>query len=131
MKNLYILEGREVIPAKDIFEWAEFFEDRGRRLIKQTQVQILNHRDYCVVSTVFLGIDHSFMEDGPPLVFETMVFGGLFDGRQVRAYTYTGAEECHTFMVARIKSPNAWLHEILDKVKWKTKWKLRRMCGKF
>lgn len=26
------------------------------------------------VSTVFLGIDHSFSEDGPPVLFETMVF---------------------------------------------------------
>lgn len=28
------------------------------------------------VSTVFLGIDHNFYGDGPPLLFETMVFGG-------------------------------------------------------
>ena len=95
--NLYILEGREVIPAKDLFEWADFFEDHKHRVIRQTTVKLFN-RNYCDVSTVFLGIDHSFMKDGPPLVFETMVFGGDFDGHQVRAYTYTGAEECHSFM---------------------------------
>jgi hypothetical protein len=32
----------------------------------------------CEVSTVFLGLDHRF-GDGPPIVFETMVFGGPFD----------------------------------------------------
>jgi len=26
------------------------------------------------VSTVWLGLDHSFSDDGPPLIFETMVF---------------------------------------------------------
>lgn len=31
------------------------------------------------VSTVWLGIDHSFTPDGPPLIFETMVFGGPMD----------------------------------------------------
>lgn len=30
----------------------------------------------CEVSTVFLGLDHSWTPGGPPLVFETMVFGG-------------------------------------------------------
>lgn len=27
------------------------------------------------VSTVLLVMDHSFLEDGPPVIFETMVFG--------------------------------------------------------
>lgn len=27
------------------------------------------------VSTIWLGLDHSFCSDGPPLIFETMVFG--------------------------------------------------------
>jgi hypothetical protein len=31
------------------------------------------------VSTVYLGLDHSFGE-GPPLIFETVVFGGRHDG---------------------------------------------------
>jgi hypothetical protein len=28
------------------------------------------------VSTVFLGLDHGFFPDEPPMVFETMIFGG-------------------------------------------------------
>lgn len=31
--------------------------------------------DELVISTVWLGIDHSFMRDGPPIIFETMIFG--------------------------------------------------------
>ena len=28
------------------------------------------------VSTVWLGIDHAYTEGGPPVIFETMIFGG-------------------------------------------------------
>lgn len=28
------------------------------------------------ISTVWLGLDHNFMGDGPPLIFETMIFVG-------------------------------------------------------
>ena len=34
------------------------------------------------VSTVWLGLDHSFRFDGPPLIFETLIFGGTLDGEQ-------------------------------------------------
>jgi hypothetical protein len=38
--------------------------------------------DDASVSTVWLGIDHSFWDDdGPPLIFETLVSGGHLDGR--------------------------------------------------
>lgn len=40
------------------------------------------------VSTVFLGIDHSF-RSGPPVLWETMVFGNSDDSRQTR---YRSAE---------------------------------------
>jgi hypothetical protein len=46
------------------------------------------------VSTVFLGMDHSFGE-GPPLIFETMIFGGEHDEFQDRCSTYAEAEEMH------------------------------------
>lgn len=39
------------------------------------------------VSTVFLGINHAY-NDGPPLIFETMVFGGKYSD-----YTYRYASE--------------------------------------
>lgn len=31
----------------------------------------------CEVSTVFLGLDHRFSDEGPPLVFESMAFWGI------------------------------------------------------
>ena len=42
-----------------------------------------------LVSTVFLGIDHSFGE-GPPILWETMIFDGPHDQFQER---YTSKEE--------------------------------------
>jgi len=35
------------------------------------------------VSTVFLGLDHAVW-DGPPMLFETMIFGGPHDNSQWR-----------------------------------------------
>ena len=51
----------------EMMTWAKDFEDGDNRIVKQ---------DYAGpwwISTVFLGLDHSF-GDGPPLIFETMVF---------------------------------------------------------
>jgi hypothetical protein len=31
------------------------------------------------VSTVWLGLDHNWWPDRPPLIFETMIFGGKLD----------------------------------------------------
>lgn len=42
------------------------------------------------VSTVFLTIDHQF-NDGPPVLFETMIFGGEHDQWQDRYCTYQEA----------------------------------------
>lgn len=57
------------------------------------------------VSTVFLGIDHSF-GSGPPLLFETMVFdpaAGPLDEEQVRYSTEEQAAAGHAAMVERVK----------------------------
>jgi hypothetical protein len=36
------------------------------------------------ISTVWLGIDHSFGDGGPPLIFETMIFGRDSDTGKTR-----------------------------------------------
>jgi hypothetical protein len=42
------------------------------------------------VSTVFLGLDHDLSGNGPPILWETMVFGGPLDGHTDR-YTSLAA----------------------------------------
>lgn len=55
------------------------------------------------VSTVFLGLNHQF-GDGPPLLWETMVFGGPLDREQERCSgNREQAEAMHAAMVARVK----------------------------
>jgi hypothetical protein len=52
-----------------------------------------------VVSTVLLGIDHSFGE-AVPILFETMIFGGDHDDYQRRYHTRAEAEAGHQEAVA-------------------------------
>jgi hypothetical protein len=54
----------------------------------------------CMVSTVFLGLDHGYTP-GPPVVFETMVFGGPMDGECERYCTWAEAVEGHARMVEK------------------------------
>jgi hypothetical protein len=63
----YILIGQTPVVEADFLKWARWFEDADR-LVARTEVGSV------VVSTVFLGLDHRMFGDGPPLLFETMVF---------------------------------------------------------
>lgn len=47
------------------------------------------------VSTVFLGLNHAWGEDMPPILFETMIFGGEHDQYQERYNTWDEAVEGH------------------------------------
>lgn len=68
MSEHYILnEAHEVVPA-ELLEWARWFEDFNNRRVRLTRIGPY------YVSTVFMGLNHSWEEDGPPLVFETMVY---------------------------------------------------------
>ncbi len=57
------------------------------------------------VSTVFLVWDHSFGNGAQPVLFETMVFGGVYNDYQIRYNTYEEAEAGHKetcYMVNKI-----------------------------
>jgi len=51
----------------DPLEWARWFEKADRRVA-------LTELAHCRVSTVFLGVDHSWRAYGPPVLWETMAF---------------------------------------------------------
>lgn len=57
-----------------MLKWAEMFEHSDRR-VAQT-ITLYGER----LSTVFLGMDHSFMAIGPPIIFETMLFAPMSSG---------------------------------------------------
>ena len=94
---LFVLEGHTPQPVEDIDDWAKRFNWHDRNVANHTVDDIL-------VSTVFLGVNHNY-GDGPPLVFETMVFGGPHDGYCERYSTWEEAEEGHrrTLLAVRVK----------------------------
>lgn len=93
--DYYILQGKSVIKTTDILDWGRWFE-KADRTIGKTQLP------NCLVSTVFLGLDHSF-GNGPPLLFETMVFplNSYSEMDVSRSSTYDEAERDHLKMVAK------------------------------
>jgi len=97
MSEHYILdENHNAVPA-DLMTWARSLENSEARRVAQTYIGI------AMVSTVFLGLDHSFWE-GPPLLFETMVFGGACDGDMERCTTWSEAEAQHSAMCDRVRA---------------------------
>lgn len=56
------------------------------------------------VSTVFLGIDHNHFGDGPPVLFETMIFGGPLDELQWRYHTLEQAQVGHQVIVQSLRA---------------------------
>ena len=84
----YILDGHAPV-AVDLLTWAKWYEQPDRRLVAKT-----SPADGIKVSTVFLGFDHQW-GDGPPLLFETMIFCGEHDGYQERYSTWEEAEAGH------------------------------------
>jgi len=83
------------VPA-DLMTWAQWFENSDRTVAK-TQI------GESEVSTVFIGLDHSFGE-GPLQLFETIVFDGPLADEMVRYSTWEEAEKGHKVMVDRVKT---------------------------
>jgi hypothetical protein len=93
----YVLDGKTPKPV-DLMTWARWFETADRHVAKE---EVGSMR----VSTVFLGLDHSF-GDGPPLLFETMIFG-MPEGQdeyQERCSTWEQAEAMHERALAHARS---------------------------
>lgn len=91
----YILKDCVPVPCDDRSEWGKWSDTADRR-VEQTEI------DGVFISTVFLGIDHNFIGRGPPILFETMVFGGALDEEQRRYATWDEAVAGHAAMVARV-----------------------------
>lgn len=88
----YDMEGRPI----GMEEYARLFESE-ERIIGRTELP-----GGCRVSTVWLGLDHSF-GTGPPLIFESMVFGPdtSTDLDMMRYSTREQAELGHSELVTR------------------------------
>ena len=92
----YILDGHKTKQCDDLLTWAKWFEKAERHVADDTI-------DGVRISTVFLGLDHQYGQ-GPPLLFETMVFGGPNDQDQLRYSSWDEAEKRHAEILEREKN---------------------------
>lgn len=97
----YEWDGEKAVPVRrpPPIDDPEYFEKHNRVGHDEFKTPFGDVR----VSTVFLVIDHSFGE-GPPVLWETMVFGGLWDEYQWRYTSRQAAEEGHSRIVATLKA---------------------------
>lgn len=76
-------------------EWIALYTDENKRVAHDT-IGNVN------VSTVWLGLNHAW-GGGAPLIFETMVFGGVLDGDCERYGSEAEALAGHAAMVTRVR----------------------------
>ena len=94
IEHMVLDEDHNLVPA-DLFTWARFFDESDARRVGSDEVGEAR------VSTVFLGIDHGF--GGPPLWFETMIFGGPHDNGTWRYTTWDEAAVGHRRIVSALQ----------------------------
>lgn len=98
--NYKLIDGEPVACGDDqasILDWARWFESFDR-VVAQTNIGEV------LISTVFLGIDHNFHEEGAPILFETMVFGGEYNEYQKRYRTLEEAMLRHEWVVGQVEA---------------------------
>jgi hypothetical protein len=96
MSVKYIIdEAGNPVAEPDLLRWAAWLS--GHYIVAEDSIGAVN------VSTVFLGIDRAVGE-GPPPLWETMIFGGPHDGYQERFASRDAALAGHAkaVLVARV-----------------------------
>lgn len=89
----YILDDKGRPVQVDLLTWAKWFGTAERIICHETIGQNW-------ISTIFMGIDYSFVCDGPPILWETMTFGAKLNQEQMRcAGSREQAEAMHEEMV--------------------------------
>lgn len=107
----------------DVLDWAKHAEDRKNKVVKQ-QTTWLGYW----VSTVWLGLDHSYSEDAPPLIFETMVFRGSYSGLDMDRYTTEKqAKDGHIKMVKKWSNPAYVCYKLFMDKTWSIRYRLRKL----
>lgn len=117
----WILDGHTPVPEPDARAWAEFMQQARRHIgldrIEQAECDPVD------VSTVFLGLDHNWTCNGPPLLFETLVIGGPLDQEMYRYATWQEAERGHRIVVDEVTNE-------ARVVAWEVREKLRAISHK-
>lgn len=129
----YKLDAENHVVPCGLMEWADMFEDFAQRQLFETlidnpepwlAIDIKRHIEANArriehglsswqeiptlaarqirISTIFLGLDHGWME-GPPVVFESMVFNGPINEAMDRYSSYDDAAMGHEALVKRVR----------------------------
>lgn len=107
----YMYYDRDGKGIKNTLVWARKFEMPGRKIVKQNYL----FKGHVLVSTIWMGLDHSFTQVGAPLIFETMVFykwksGSLAnESDQLRWTTESQARLGHKEAVKEWSKPWRWV----------------------
>lgn len=90
LKHYALDADNQVIEIADLIAWAHWFE-HANRIVGYTQIT-----SEIYVSTVFLGLDHRIWGEGPPLLFETIIFGGPLDPLDYAMWRYSSWDDADT-----------------------------------
>ena len=98
----YYLNEDKIYIKCSVLEMSKQIKEMIQNDTKHVALDRLNGKR---IYTVWLGLDHSFDEDGEPLLFETMIFVGN-DNSEIymdRYSTWNAAEEGHKRAVQWVK----------------------------
>jgi hypothetical protein len=95
MTDWYVLDGHEPRKVGSLEEYAR--SGAGPVHVGDTAIGDVR------VSTIFLGLDHAHGY-GPPMLFETMIFGGQYNDYYERCSTWEQAEAQHAAAISLVRS---------------------------
>ena len=87
--NYYTLQDKKPVKVESYEEWKRWVE-RANREVRRDELQ-----NGVIVVTVFVGQAECMDETQEPLLFETMIRGGIHDGIVQQFATWEQAEEGH------------------------------------
>lgn len=101
-----LIDNKEPWISADIRRERENIKRRkemGMSVKASNLIDIRNEVSKILVSTVFLGLDHSY-NSPRPILFETMVFRGPLSGEMDRYSTMEEAKHGHTVMMEKVQA---------------------------
>jgi hypothetical protein len=100
--QLYTLVHKTPVRARSAGERGLWFSKANRVVRRDTATIKVGGKSVgqVIVSTVFLGCDYGIGTE--PLLFESLIIGGPYDGDIDRCATWEGAEKMHEKMMERV-----------------------------
>ena len=93
-----------VVPEPDLLAWALWFQETDRA-VDDTCVTDARTGKEIRIATTFLGIARD--DRMPPILWETIVFGGRMNGEGKRSATLAEAKQAHREFVDRVRGKHS------------------------